>query len=238
MLEHACRLGLEGIVSKRVDMPYRSGRGEHWLKSKSVLRQEFIIIGYVPSTVSPGSVGALALGYHENGKLMYAGRVGTGYSHKQARELRESLEKIAGPRPALGNALPAGAEKGVRWVKPQLVCEVEFHDWTTDRLIRQSSFKGLREDKTPEEVVLETRPESAPVVVSRANFPASARVRSSSFTERFSSGEATTASACLTMSRIPPIRSPSGKEASWSRKAVAERAISSRPVPGSAGNSG
>jgi bifunctional non-homologous end joining protein LigD len=171
MLEHACRLGLEGIVSKRVDMPYRSGRGEHWLKSKSVLRQEFIIIGYVPSTVSPGSVGALALGYHENGKLMYAGRVGTGYSHKQARELRDMLEEIAASRPALGNALPAGAEKGVRWVKPQLVCEVEFHDWTTDRLIRQSSFKGLREDKTPEEVVLETRPESAPVA------PELARVR-------------------------------------------------------------
>ncbi len=171
MLEHACRLGLEGIVSKRVDMPYRSGRGEHWLKSKSVLRQEFIIIGYVPSTVAPGSVGALALGYHENGKLMYAGRVGTGYSHKQARELRDMLEEIAASRPALGNALPAGAEKGVRWVKPQLVCEVEFHDWTTDRLIRQSSFKGLREDKTPEEVVLETRPQSAPVA------PELARVR-------------------------------------------------------------
>ena len=162
MLEHACRLGLEGIVSKRVDMPYRLGRGEHWLKSKSVYRQEFIIIGYVPSTVAPGSVGALVLGYHENGTLMYAGRVGTGYSHKQARELHAMLEKIAAPRPALGNALPAGAEKGVRWVKPQLVCDVEFHDWTTDRLLRQSSFKGLREDKTPNEVVLETQPRAAP----------------------------------------------------------------------------
>ncbi|HMK79156.1 MAG TPA: DNA ligase D [Xanthobacteraceae bacterium] len=171
MLEHACRLGLEGIVSKRVDMPYRSGRTEHWLKSKSVLREEFLIIGYVPSTVAPGSVGALALGYHDNGKLMYAGRVGTGYSHKQARELRESLEKISAPRPTLANALPAGAEKGVRWAKPQLVCEVEFHDWTTDRLIRQSSFKGLREDKSPDEVVLETRPQSAPVA------PELARVR-------------------------------------------------------------
>ena len=171
MLEHACRLGLEGIVSKRIDMPYRSGRGEHWVKSKSVLRQEFIIIGYVASTVAPGSVGALVLGYHESGKLMYAGRVGTGYSHKQARELRDTLEKIAAARPALGNALPAGAEKGVRWVKPQLVCDVEFHDWTADRLIRQSSFKGLREDKAPEEVTLETRPQSAPVA------PELARVR-------------------------------------------------------------
>jgi bifunctional non-homologous end joining protein LigD len=163
MLEHACRLGLEGIVSKRVDMPYRSGRGEHWLKSKSVLRQEFIIIGYVTSTVAPGSIGALVLGYHESGKLMYVGRVGTGYSHKQARDLYETLEKIAAPRPPLGNPLPAGVEKGVRWVKPQLVCDVEFHDWTADRLIRQSSFKGLREDKAPEEVVLETQPQAATV---------------------------------------------------------------------------
>ena len=163
MLEHACRLGLEGIVSKRVDMPYRSGRGEHWLKSKSVLRQEFIIIGYVTSTVAPGSIGALVLGYHESGKLMYVGRVGTGYSHKQARDLYGTLEKIAAPRPPLGNPLPAGVEKGVRWVKPQLVCDVEFHDWTADRLIRQSSFKGLREDKAPEEVVLETQPQAATV---------------------------------------------------------------------------
>jgi bifunctional non-homologous end joining protein LigD len=93
---------------------------------------------------------------------MYAGRVGTGYSHKQARELHTTLEKIAAARPALGNALPAGAEKGVRWVKPQLVCDVEFHDWTTDRLIRQSSFKGLREDKAADEVVLETQPQAAP----------------------------------------------------------------------------
>ncbi|HXW24463.1 MAG TPA: DNA ligase D, partial [Xanthobacteraceae bacterium] len=121
----------------------------------------FVIIGYVPSTVAPGSVGALLLGYHEGGTLMYAGRVGTGYSHAQARDLRAAIEKIAAPKPALGNSLPAGAEKGVRWAEPQLVCEVEFRGWTADRLLRQASFKGLREDKPAAEVVLETRPQTA-----------------------------------------------------------------------------
>ena len=94
MFEHACRLGLEGIVSKRIDLPYRPGRGDHWLKAKGVLRQEFIILGYIPSTAAKGSVGALLLGYHEGGTLLYAGRVGTGYSSDQSRSLSAELEKL------------------------------------------------------------------------------------------------------------------------------------------------
>jgi len=76
MLEHACRFGLEGIVSKRADLPYRLGRGDHWIKSKCLERQEFIILGYVPSTAASRSVGSLALGYHDNQNLVYAGRTG------------------------------------------------------------------------------------------------------------------------------------------------------------------
>jgi bifunctional non-homologous end joining protein LigD len=156
MLEHSCRLGLEGIVSKRIDCPYRGGRGEHWLKSKCMLRQEFIIVGYLPSTAASAAVGSLVLGYYEGGKLMYAGRVGTGYSAAQARSLREALEQIVAKKPAFGNAVPPPAEKGVRWVEPRLVCDVEYRGLTEDRLVRQAAFKGLREDKPPEEVVLET----------------------------------------------------------------------------------
>jgi len=89
MLEHACRFGLEGIVSKRADMPYRPGRGDHWFKSKCLERQEFIILGYIPSTAASRSVGSLALGYHDNQNLAYAGRVGTGWSQEQARSLRD-----------------------------------------------------------------------------------------------------------------------------------------------------
>ena len=156
ILQHTCRLGLEGIVSKRGDLPYRGGRGDHWLKSKCMLRQEFVIIGYIPSTAAPGTVGALLLGYYKDGKLHYAGRVGTGYSGSESRALRDALEKINASKPALANALPAGAEKGVRWAKAQLVCEVEFRAWSRDRLILNSSFKGLRDDKDAREVVRES----------------------------------------------------------------------------------
>ena len=158
MFEHACRLGLEGIVSKRIDLPYRPGRGEHWRKAKGMLRQEFVIIGYVPSTTAKGTVGALLTGYFDGGTLYYAGRVGTGYSSDQAQTLRAALDKIATAKPKLGNALPAGAEKGVRWAAPKLVCEVEYRGLSADKIIRQSAFKGLREDRSAEEIVLEVSP--------------------------------------------------------------------------------
>jgi bifunctional non-homologous end joining protein LigD len=161
MLEHSCRFGLEGIISKRMDQPYRSGRGDHWLKSKCIDRQEFVILGYLPSTADSRSVGALALGYYEGGRLHYAGRVGTGWSAGQARSLRDELEAIIAKKPALVNALPAGAEKGVRWVEPRLVGEIEFREWTQDKMLRAASFKGLREDKTAAEIVLETAPKAA-----------------------------------------------------------------------------
>jgi bifunctional non-homologous end joining protein LigD len=161
MLEHSCRFGLEGIISKRKDQPYRSGRGEHWLKSKCIDRQEFVLLGYIPSSADSRSVGALGLGYYAGGALTYAGRVGTGWSADQARSLRDALEAIVGKKPQLANQLPAGAEKGVRWVAPRLVGEIEFRGWTQDRLLRAASFKGLREDKAAEEIVLESVPKAS-----------------------------------------------------------------------------
>jgi bifunctional non-homologous end joining protein LigD len=158
ILEHTCRLGLEGIVSKRADLPYKPGRGDHWLKSKCILSEEFLILGYIPSTAAKGAVGALLLGFHDDaGTLRYAGRVGTGYSGAEARALREALDAISAAKPKLSNSLPAGAEKGVKWAQPRLVCEVEFGGWSADRLVRQSSFKGLREDKPADNVTVEIR---------------------------------------------------------------------------------
>jgi len=163
MFEHACRLGLEGIVSKRKDLPYRPGRGEHWLKSKCVERQEFVILGYVPSTAASGSVGSVPLGYYDGEKLIYAGRVGTGWSAGQARSLRNDIEKIHSVKPNFGKKLPAAADKGVRWAELRLVCEIEYRGWTHDGLLRAPSFKGLREDKAAEDIVLEkkTKPHTA-----------------------------------------------------------------------------
>jgi bifunctional non-homologous end joining protein LigD len=154
MLQHSCRLGLEGIISKRKDLPYRPGRGEHWLKAKCRTAEEFVILGFIPSTSASHSIGALLLGHHLGGTLTYAGRVGTGWSADQAGSLYGTLTKIKAHRSVLKKPLPAGAEKGVVWAEPRLVCAVEFRDWTHDGLIRQSSFKGLREDKAPEEITL------------------------------------------------------------------------------------
>ena len=158
MLTHACRFGLEGIISKRKDLPYRPGRDDCWLKCKCVHRQEFVILGYVASTVASGLVGSLPLGYYQGDTLAYAGRVGTGWSVDQAKSLRQDLEKIPAERPRFAKPLPVGAETGVRWTEPRLVCEVEYHSWTADGLLRAAAFKGLRDDKLAHEIVLEEKP--------------------------------------------------------------------------------
>ena len=161
MFEHAGRLGLEGIVSKRRDAPYRPGRTDDWLKSMCVKRQEFLILGYIPSTVAAGMVGALLIGYRQDGTLVYAGRVGTGWSTAEAHSLKEQLEKISAAKPAFARPLPVGADKAARWSEPQLVADIQFRGWSTDGLLLRASFKGIREDKSADEVVLEAKPKLA-----------------------------------------------------------------------------
>lgn len=158
MLEHACRMGLEGVVSKRADAPYRSGRGPTWVKSKCTARQEFVIGGYLPSDKTGRGLRSLLVGYYEAGKLHYAGRVGTGFSTKGANELKKKLDALKAQDSPFDAAVPKG--KGLVWVKPELVGEVEFRSWTSDRIIRHASFQGLREDKPAEDVVQE-KPKAA-----------------------------------------------------------------------------
>ncbi len=154
MLKHACRMGLEGVVSKRADAPYRSGRTGVWIKSKCTQRQEFVIGGYLPSDKTGRGLRSLLVGYHEGGRLNYAGRVGTGFSAKAGDDLKEKLDALKAKKSPFAAKVPGG--KGLVWVEPELVAEVEFRSWTADRIIRHASFQGLREDKPAEDVVQET----------------------------------------------------------------------------------
>lgn len=154
MLAEVCKLGLEGIISKRIDKPYRSGRGEDWMKSKCLQSDEFVIGGYVDSSAMKNAIGALLLGFFDGKALRYAGRVGTGFSHKVAHDLWAQLHKLRTPGSPFANGLTALQRKGVVWVKPQLVAQIDYRAITSDNLLRHASFKALREDKPAREVTL------------------------------------------------------------------------------------
>lgn len=160
MLKHACALGLEGIVSKQLNAPYRSERSADWLKTKCLLRQEFVVVGYSERTNAPNDFGSLLLGAYEKNKLVYTGSVGTGWNERVRASIYSKLAKLEAKKPAVD--LPMGVSAaGVHWVKPKLVAEVSFSNWTNDGVLRHPSFQGLREDKSAAEVVVE-RPASIP----------------------------------------------------------------------------
>lgn len=161
MLRHACRLSLEGVISKRGDAPYRPGRGRDWVKSKCAFRQEFVIGGYVPSTAQEGAIGSLVLGVFNGKKLEHVGRVGTGFSQRMARDLHERLAPLRRATSPFDGRLSAEERRGVTFVRPTLVAEVEFRGWTGDHHLRHAAFRGLREDKAAQEVVRE-EPEGSP----------------------------------------------------------------------------
>ena len=160
MFEEAKRVGLEGIIAKRADAPYTSGRTRSWLKIKCGKRQELVVIGYTAPMGERVGLGALVLGVHEPGKgkgkgkgaLRYVGKVGTGFTAASLLALRRKLEPLARKTAPVPSAprLPR-----VTWVEPEVVCEVEFTEWTHDGALRHPRFLGLREDKPSEDVVRE-----------------------------------------------------------------------------------
>jgi bifunctional non-homologous end joining protein LigD len=162
LYREACRLGLEGVISKRKDSPYRPGRSSSWLKTKCHASQEFVIGGFTDPSGTRVGLGALLLGVHNNrGELVYAGRVGTGFTQQSLKQLRSRLDRITTESPPFSNP-PAGySRERIHWTKPELAAEVEFAGWTRDRLLRHPSFKGLREDKPAAKIKLE-RPAPAP----------------------------------------------------------------------------
>ena len=155
---HACRAGLEGIVSKRANAPYRAGRGGEWVKSKCRQGQEFVIAGFTKPGGSRTDFGSLLLGYHRpDGKLAYAGRVGTGFSQQTLRELSGKMRDLQQPRCPFADFPRGAGARGVHWLTPTLVAQVEFNNWTQDGLLRQAAFQGLRDDK-PARAVTRERP--------------------------------------------------------------------------------
>jgi bifunctional non-homologous end joining protein LigD len=155
MLARACDLHLEGIVSKRADAPYSPGRSENFIKTKCANAQEFVVGGFVPSTVLPRAVGSLAVGYYDHGKLVYAGRMGTGYTREIAADLYRRLHPLEIAKPPFDRMPSTERRRDTHWVRPELVIEAEFRGWTADKLVRQAAFKGVREDKPAAEVVRE-----------------------------------------------------------------------------------
>ena len=174
MFAEACRLGLEGIISKRRDAPYKPGRAETWLKTKCVNRQEFVIGGFTDPEGSRQGIGALLVGFHEpDGRLTFGGKVGTGFTAAIARGLRKRLEQLE-QRDCPFDPPPKGwLGKNAHWVKPRLVAEVVFTEWTEEGKIRHPSFQGLRADKRPREVTRERAANAPPPAAASAarNFP-------------------------------------------------------------------
>jgi bifunctional non-homologous end joining protein LigD len=159
--EHACKLGLEGVISKRADRPYAPGDRGIWVKSKCLNREEFVVVGWTDPEGSRSDIGALLLGYYtEDGRLHYAGRAGTGMTAKELKRLAGVLAPLQVPKMPLAEPPPRDSRFGsplklsrVHWVRPEVVVEVSYLSWTEDNLLRQVSYQGQREDKPARQVV-------------------------------------------------------------------------------------
>ena len=152
LFREACRKGWEGLIAKRVESPYVHGRSRDWLKFKCSAEQELVIGGYTPPKGSRTDLGALLLGYYEGDRLRYAGKVGTGFTRSTLRDLAGRLGPLERDESPFADAV---RERGATWVKPRLVAQVGFSEWTRDGRLRHPRFLGLREDKAAEEVVRE-----------------------------------------------------------------------------------
>jgi bifunctional non-homologous end joining protein LigD len=149
----ACQSGWEGLIAKRAQAPYAAGRSKDWLKLKCVWEQEFVIGGYTDPAGSRTDFGALLVGYYEDERLRYAGKVGTGYTAATLRDLGARLRELGTSESPFVDARPI--PRGTNWVRPELVAQIGFSEWTRDLQLRHPRFQGLRRDKAASEVVRE-----------------------------------------------------------------------------------
>jgi bifunctional non-homologous end joining protein LigD len=162
MYEEAERLGLEGVMAKKAESPYRAGRSSAWLKIRARKTGDFVVVGFTAPKGSRGGFGALHLADYVDGELTYAGRAGSGFSGKQLTEVSATLTQHRRRDPPCTGSLLK--EKGTTWVEPVLVCEVEYTEWTDEGLLRQPVFLRFRDDKRPEECVREGPAQEQPSV--------------------------------------------------------------------------
>lgn len=168
------RLGLEGVVAKRADRPYRSGRSADWIKIRADLTGEFAVLGYTRPSGSRGGFGGLHLGALAGGRMAYVGRVGSGFTEKLLGEVRSRLDAFRRQDPPLADGLPEGKEHV--WVEARLVVEVRYTELTADGHLRHPVFVRLREDRNPEDCLLPGEPPAAgDVTAASANEPAAER---------------------------------------------------------------
>jgi bifunctional non-homologous end joining protein LigD len=151
----ACNMALEGVVSKRKDSPYRSGRSRDWVKSKCIDRDEFVVGGYTPSRAGRG-IGSLLVGHYEGDRLVYDGRTGTGFGAKELRALEKALRGREIDEPPFGKMERAHKARA-HWVTPELVAEIDYRGRSSDGLLRQASYQGLREDKPAKQIAHDDR---------------------------------------------------------------------------------
>ena len=152
LFREACLKGWEGLIAKRADAPYVTGRSRDWLKLKCDAEQEFVIGGFTAPRGARTDLGALLIGVYDSGALRYAGKVGTGFTRATLRDLAERLAPLRRADPPFADA---PRMRDATWVEPRLVAQVGFTEWTRDGRLRHPRFLGLREDKAPEEVVRE-----------------------------------------------------------------------------------
>jgi bifunctional non-homologous end joining protein LigD len=187
LYQHALELGLEGIVAKKADCPYRGGRSGNWLKIRADRTDDFVVVGYTQPRGSRQGFGALLAGQYVGGKLVYAGRAGTGFKARELSDVRRTLDRLQRKTPPCEGPVPPGETEGsiplksipdfqtATWVDPKLVCEIRFKEWTDEGYLRQPAFLRFRDDKKPEECIRQLPSQPAGMVNLNPEKPARPR---------------------------------------------------------------